>query len=125
MRSIIKRVFLLLLVACLAGFGCRRTAEAPAPLAAESIPAEFAKGFTKAKPQVKELSERVVAALQTNDFAGAYLATQELCAAPGASKAQKELAARALLTVAGLLQNAQQQGDRQAAEALQFHKMSR
>ena len=102
MNPTVKRVFLPLLAACLVGFGCRRTAEPPAPLAAESIPAEFAKGFTKAKPQVKDLSAHVLTALQTNDYAGAYLATQELCAAPGASKAQKELAARALLTRAFL-----------------------
>ncbi len=105
------------------GLACHREAGPPAPLPAESLPAEFEKGFAKARPQVKELSAKVVSAVQGKEYAGAYALVQELCAAPEATDAQKRLAARAMLTITTLLQTAQAQGDQSAAEALQLHKM--
>ncbi|HEY5910114.1 MAG TPA: hypothetical protein VJA21_05870 [Verrucomicrobiae bacterium] len=123
MDLLVRRVSWALLLASSLCLGCHRQSGPPAPLAAENIPAEFEKGFAKAKPQVKELSSKVLSALQTKDYAAAYAAVQELCAAPEAGARQKELAARALLTITGLLQTAQSQGDQKAAEALQIHKM--
>lgn len=108
---------------CLALFGCHRDVGPPPPLPAESIPAEFQRAFAKAAPEAKDLSSRIVAALASKEYAGAYAAVQELCACPQANKAQKQLATRALLTITGLLQTAQSQGDQNAAEALQLHKM--
>ncbi len=119
----LRNCFLALFIPCVIALGCHREVGPPAPLPAENIPGEFQKAFAKAAPEAKDLSSRVVAALTSKEYAGAYAAVQELCASPQASKAQKQLAARALLTITGLLQTAQSQGDQSAAEALELHKM--
>lgn len=121
--------FTLLLFTCLAGMvglGCRKEAGPPAPLAAEQIPAEFAQGFKDAKPEVKEIADRVVKALEAKDYPAAHQAVQDLTMSPAASKAQQLLATRAFLTVTTLLQTAAQtQGDEKAAEALKLYQSTK
>jgi hypothetical protein len=103
--------------------GCKREAGPPPPLAAEQIPAEFAKTFGNADSEVKALADKVVAAVQEKDYAAAYLVVQNLCAAPNETEPQRMLATRAMLTLTGLLKAAEAQGDQKAAEALQVRKM--
>lgn len=110
-----------LLVVCFAAIGCREKGPPP-PLAAENIPAEFEKGFRKAKPSVKELATQVVTALQAKDYPAAHAAAHQLCAAPEATDAEKRLAVGAMLTITTLLQEAQAQGDQKAAEVLTSQK---
>jgi hypothetical protein len=123
MKTCVKPVCLALLIGSLANLGCHRDPGPPQPLAAENIPSEFAKGFSKAKPQVRELSAQIVSALQSKDYAAAYGSVQNLCALPEATQKERALAARALLTITGLLQTAQSQGDEKAAEVLNAYKM--
>src|SRR6266699_2979383 len=62
----------------LAAMGCTRTSGMPTPLAAEQIPAEVQKVFTKAAPQIKEAAERMIASMQKKEYPAAYQAAQFL-----------------------------------------------
>jgi hypothetical protein len=104
---------------------CSRSSGPPAPLAADEIPAAFAKEFLKADAPIKELSTQVTAALQNKDYPAAYAAVQSLCSAPGLSKAQQLLSARASLSITALLQSASAQGDKGASSALKNYQMNR
>lgn len=102
--------------------GCQRDTGTPAPLPVEQIASEFDKGFKDAKQEVKDLAKKVVDALQAKDYPAAHLAVQELSSAPGATKNQLTLATRAFVTITGLLQTAQSQGDEKAAITLKNYQ---
>jgi hypothetical protein len=105
--------------------GCNRHAGPPPPLAAEQIPSEFNKIFAKASQAAKELSTGVAEMVQRKNYPAAYDAVQALMALPDLSKDQQMIAARALLTINGLLQAAQSQGDQKAAEVLRVQRSNR
>ena len=104
---------------------CNREAGPPPPLAADQIASEFAKVFKDAKPEVKELADQVLKALEAKDYPTAHQAVQNLAGAPAATKDQQMLATRAFITITGLLQTAQAQGDQNAATALKVYKGSK
>src|SRR5689334_17090414 len=108
---ILPRFLFLVLLIWATICGCSHDDRPPPPLAMEQIPAEFDKAFKQAKQETRDLAQKVTATLQSKDYAAAYDAVQALCAAPDASKDQRGLAARAMLTIYGLLQQAQSQGD--------------
>lgn len=99
-----------------------------APLAAlppEQIPAEFGKTFSNAKPGAKDASDRVLKALADKDYPAAFQAVQELCSVGDATKPQQTLAARAMVTIQGLLQSAQAQGDEKATAAIKQYQSTK
>jgi hypothetical protein len=103
--------------------GCSRgTAGPPPPLAVEQIPAELQKVYAKATPDVKELVALINTALQNKDYPVAHQDVQILCDMPGATKEQRLVAIRSSLTLTGLLQAAQAQGDEKAAAVLTQQK---
>ena len=93
----------------------------PAPLAEAEIPAAFEKAFAKAKPELKELSTQVVTAVQAKDYSKAFNSLQSVAGRPDMNKEQISVITRALITVSGLLQTAQAQGDQKAAQTLQLY----
>jgi hypothetical protein len=112
-------------LAILGSAGCGRKPGPPPPLAVEQIPAEMQKSFKTAGPEIQDAVARITAALQSNDYPVAYQEVQNLCILPDETAGQRGLAARALLTVTGLLQTAQAQGDERAAAALTLRQTSR
>lgn len=114
---------LLLSAACFCGLGCHRQNDAPPPpLPAEQIPAAFAAGFKDAKPDVKELADKLLKALEAKDYPAAHQMAQDLQMLPGSTEPQRVIAARTFLTINSLLQTAQTQGDESATEAIkQYH----
>ncbi len=105
--------------------GCHRDEGPPPPLAADQIPAAFSAGYKDAKADVKEVADKVVKALEVKDYPAAYQAVQELAMAPGATKANQTLAARAHLTILGLLQTAQAAGDENADAAIKLYNRTK
>jgi len=101
---------------------CQRDSGPPAPLPLDQIASEFDKGFKDAKLEVKDLAKKVVDALQAKDYPAAHQAIQELSIAPGATKNQQTLAARAFVTITALVQTAQSQGDEKAATVLKTYQ---
>jgi hypothetical protein len=112
-----------LITLCLAG--CNREQGPPPSLAVEKIPAELEKAFAKASPESKDLVAKVTSGLQTKDFPAAYDAIQALGAVPSTTKEQRSVATRAMLTIYGLLQEAQSQGDEKSAAALRYHQSTK
>jgi hypothetical protein len=119
-----------LLVFCLATIlpflgpvGCNRgTSGPPPPLALDQIPAELQKIYAKASPEAKAVVAHLNTSLQAKDYPAAHEDVQVLCNMPVATKEQRLVAVRASLTLTGLLQAAQAQGDQKAAEVLAQQK---
>jgi hypothetical protein len=105
--------------------GCNKDSGPPPPLPVEQIPAAMQKSFNSAEPEARDIVGRLTSALRTNDYPAAYQEVQSLCSLPGETRAQRTVAARALLTITGLLQTAQAQGDERSANALKLRQMSR
>ena len=121
----IKQYLFVLCTAITCAAGCSKDPGPPPPLAAEQIAPELEKVFTKAKPDTKDLVTKVTTGLQAKDYATSYDAVQALVALPDLSKDQRALCVRAMLTVYGLLQDAQAQGDEKAAAALRYHQSTK
>jgi hypothetical protein len=111
--------------ALLVATGCGRESGPPAPLSAETLPAELEKAYTKASPELKEVVQGVKLAMGNKDYAAAHQAIQYLSNAPEATEEQRLTATRAMLTITGLLQAAAAQGDQKAAAALQNYQLNK
>jgi hypothetical protein len=123
MNSFLSKITAFLLLFVLAvGMGCNRTTPPPTPFTAEELPGALDVAFSKAKPQAKELATLVVASVKARDFAKAFSSIQALVAVPDLTKEQLNAASRATITVSGLLQEAQAQGDAKAAAAVKLYR---
>ncbi len=118
----LRLFWLALLFPLLVGVGCDRSSTAPTPLAVEGFPAAFEKAFGKAKPEVKELGNQVVAAVQAKDYSKAFFSLQSLINAATLSKQQMGVASGALLTVNNLLEAAKAEGNQNAAETIKVYR---
>ena len=112
--------FLLFIVA-----GCNNNISPLAPLPVEQLPSALEEAFSKAKPDVKELADQIIASVKTQDYAKAFHALQNLSVAPGLTKEQTSIAARSLLTVNSLLQSAEAKGDQKAAATLENYRKTK
>lgn len=123
MKSFLSKItapalFLVLAV----GLGCNRTTPPPTPLTAEELPGALEKAFSNARPQAKEQATLVVTSVKGRDFPKAFSTIQALITEPGLSKEQVNIAARAMITISGMLQEAQAQGDPKAAAAVNQYR---
>ncbi|MCX6926552.1 MAG: hypothetical protein NT154_25585 [Verrucomicrobia bacterium] len=122
---------LLLLTAFVAAFvllsaaGCSRASAPPTPLPAEQIPAAMQKAFAKAGTEVKDLVAELEKALNSKDYLVAYERVQLICNLAEATKEQRLVSTRAMLTLTTLLQTAQAQGNQDAAAVLKLQQRSR
>lgn len=94
----------------------------PSPMSEGEIPGAFEKAFAKAVPELKDSANQIVAAIQAKDYSKAFNNLQSVSGREGLSNEQIEVINRALLTVRGLLQTAQAQGDQKAAETIQLYQ---
>jgi hypothetical protein len=85
----------------------------------------FNKAFAGAKAETKDLAAQVVTAVQAQDYSKAFAQLQSLTSAPGLTKGQQSVLARALLTVNELLAAAQSQGDQKATQTLQIYQKNK
>lgn len=118
----LKSITVALLFVLTLGVGCNRTSPPPTPLALEELPAALDKAFGTAKPDLKDLANQVVAAVQAGDYSKAFLTIQTLASRPGLTKEQLSVTSRATLTVNGLLESAQAKGDAKAAQTLKTYR---
>ncbi len=110
------------LVLVFAGTACNRPAPPPTPLTEAELPTAIEQAFAKAQPELKSLAGQVISSVQAKDYSQAFNAVQQLAANPALTKEQMRVASRAALTVNGLLQTAQTQGDAKAAQTLQNYR---
>ena len=121
----VKSVALALLLGLTFGLGCNRSTPPPTPLTEQELPAALEKAFSKAKPDIKDLASQVVAAVQARDYSKAFQTIQSLASQPGLTKAQISVTSRATLTVNSLLQAAETQGDKKAAQTLKTYRVDK
>ena len=117
-----KIIGLVLLLPLLFGVGCDQSSAPPVALTVEELPAVFAKAFSQAKPEAKELASQIVASVQGKDYSKGYFDLQSLLGTPDLTKQQVSVTSSALLTVNTLLQAAQAQGDSRAAETIKIYR---
>jgi len=99
--------------------GCSRSgSQPPPPLAVEQIPTEMNKAFAKAPADVKDVVNQLNTTLGAKDYVAASQAIQTLFNLPVATKDQRMVTVRSMLTINSLLQTAQAQGDQKAAAVL-------
>jgi hypothetical protein len=118
-------ITLALLLLLTSGLGCRKDVRPPSPLPADQFAATFNKAFAGAKAEAKDLAAQIVTAVQAQDYPKAFAQLQSLTSAPGLTKGQQSVLARALLTVNDLLAAAQSQGDQKAAQTIQTYQRNR
>jgi len=117
-----KGVACAMLLAVVVGAGCDRPVPPPTPYSDAEVAGEIEKAFTADKPAgTKALATEITTALQAKNFSKAFEAVQKLSIMEGLSQEQGMVAARATLTISALLQNAQAQGDPQAAQTLEHY----
>jgi hypothetical protein len=109
-----------LLLSFAAASGCGKPPAPPTPLALEQIPSEMQKVFVTAKAPIKSAVEEIKGALEKKDYPGAYQRVQALCELPELGQDQRMVLTRTSLTLVGLLQTAQTQGDPEATKMLDF-----
>ena len=117
-----KSVALPVVLGLALGVGCNRSVPPPTPLPVQEIPAALQKAFEKAKPDLKDLANQVVAAVQAQDYSKAFLTIQNLASRPDLTKDQVSVTSRATLTVNSLLQAAETKGDKKAAQTLKGYR---
>jgi hypothetical protein len=125
LKRTLSAVGLLLIALAFCCTACNRAASPPPPLAAEDIPPALSKAYSAAKPEIRGIAEKIAASLQSKDYPDAYAGIQLLCNSAEATKEQRMLATRAMLTITSLLQAAQNQGDEKAASALKVYQMTK
>lgn len=108
---------------CLAA--CKRHSEPPPPLPVEQIGVEFQKGFAAAPEAVRKVANDIAAAVEAKKYPPAFEGLQMLLTLPELKEEQRLLASRAMLTVSGLLQEAQAQGDASAESTLKEYRSNR
>ena len=112
-------------VLLLTAIGCGNNAGPPSPLSLDQFSLVFGKAFNKAKPEVRDLANEIVACVQSNSYARAYSGLQSLSSVPSLTKEQSSVIGRGMLTVNGLLQSAASKGDENAAEAVKAYQISK
>ena len=112
-------------LALICATACRRNEGPPPPLPADQIPVELKKAFGKAGPEIKDLVGEIERALQSKDYPAAHQSVLLLCNLPEATKEQRIVATRAMLTITASLQAAQAQGDANAAAVLKLQQRTR
>jgi len=113
----------MLCMTCL--FGCNRPSPPPEPLTMAEMPAALQQGFATATPEVKTASDQLLALVQKQDYAKAFVAAQSLSSTPGLTKEQATVLARATLTLNSAMQEAQTKGDAQVTRTLQNYNLNK
>jgi hypothetical protein len=105
--------------------GCKKPDGPPPPISLEQLPAALEKAFAKAKPEAGEPLTTLQGALREKDFSKALMAMQAIAALPGLNKEQANVAAAGLVSINNALQEAQSQGDQNAAKTLQTYRATK
>ena len=121
MQARLARLLLPALLLLSGATGCHKVDGPPPPLTLEQLPGALENAFAKAKPEARESVNSVLTALGDKDYPKALLMLQKASALPGFNKAQANVVAAGLLTINTALQEAQNQGDQNAAQTLQLY----
>jgi hypothetical protein len=125
LSSFRKFGFCLSLLALLIASGCKKPDGPPPPVSLEQLPSALEKAFAKGKPEAGEPLGALQTALRDKDYPKALMAMQAVAALPGLNKEQANVAAAGLVSINNALQEAQSQGDQNAAQTLQTYRATK
>jgi hypothetical protein len=110
----------------LAVAGCRPGGEPPEALAEEQVPGAVEEAFQGGQsPEVQQAVRNVLAAVEANDDARAYVLLQELLARRDLTPEQRETATRAMISVGQRLNSAAAAGDQAAEKVVNVHQANK
>jgi len=112
-----------MLIIC--GLGCKPKATMPAPLPVAELPTALEKAFRVAPAETKDMAGQVVALVRAQDYSKAHPQLLTLAATPKLTHEQLDVTARGLVTLNEVLQNAQAQGDSNAAQTLEMYRRTK
>jgi hypothetical protein len=121
----LRRAFLLGIIPAIFLFlssGCKRDDAPPPAVSVEQLPAALEKVFVKNAP---EALSSLLAALREKDYSKALLGLQTISASSGLNRQQVNVVAAGLVSVNNALQEAQSQGDTNAAQTLQSYRATK
>lgn len=104
---------------------CKKDNAPPEPIAVEQLGSTLQAAFSKGPARARETSTELAKAVESKNYPLAFGLAQDLCSSTELTEDQQLVATRAMLTVSGLLQQAQASGDKASAEMLQMHRSSR
>jgi len=113
------------LLVLLIASGCKKPEGPPPPVSLEQLPSALEKAFAKGKPEAGEPLGALQAALRDKDYPKALMAMQAVTALAGLNKEQANVAAAGLVSINNALQEAQSQGDQNAAQTLQTYRATK
>jgi hypothetical protein len=113
------------LLVLLIASGCKKPDGPPPPVSLEQLPSALEKAFAKSKPEASEPLNGLQTALRDKDYPKALMAMQTVAALPGLNKEQANVAAAGLVSINNALQEAQSQGDQNAAQTLQTYRATK
>jgi hypothetical protein len=110
----------------LVGAGCRPGGEPPEALSAEQIPGAVEEAFQDGQVQdVQQAVREVLAAVEANDDARAYVLLQELLERRDLTPEQRDTSTRAMMSVARRLNSAAASGDESAERVVKVHQANK
>ncbi|MBM3881778.1 MAG: hypothetical protein FJ387_18985 [Verrucomicrobia bacterium] len=105
--------------------GCSQKVTAPEPLALDQVSSSLATAFQGAKVELQTLASAAAGAVDTQRYDQALLALQSLSTQSGLSPEQRDIAARAMLTVNQELAAQATTGNQAAQQTLQQRRMDK
>jgi hypothetical protein len=109
----------LLAVALLTGCGDKA---GPQAISIETAPDVVNNAFATAAPDIKQAADKVVSRAAAGDYAGSYFSLEALSSNPDLTPEQRLSLAQTQLAVMEKLNEAAEQGDERAAQAIQTHR---
>jgi hypothetical protein len=108
------------------GVSCRPGGEPPEALTSEQLPGAVQEAFQEGQSEeVKQAVRSVLAAVDANDDARAYVLLQELLARRDLTAEQRDTAARAMIMVGQRLNTAAASGDETAEKVMKVHQANK
>ena len=105
--------------------GCSQKVEPPKPLPVEQISTSLQTAFKGANVEVGNLASAAAGAVQSREYDKALFVLQSLSTHSGLTREQRDIAARALLTVNQELAAQATTGNPQAAKTLEYQRMNK
>jgi hypothetical protein len=106
------------------GAGCGK-GQPPREIAATDIPKESRNLFAKAAPEMRELADKALAALEAQDWAAAWVTFQAIGERKDLTPEQRQFVASAVMSLGAEMQKAGAQGDERAQAIQRMHSISK
>lgn len=105
--------------------GCGQGPGHPKEISTKEVATGVAEIFKAAKPETRQLALDISAAIEKQDFPGAWEKLQILAQVPDLTDSQKEFVASSTAAVGAEVNKAEAAGDEAAKQAMEFHRANK